>query len=296
MSDPHSLSTNSCSTPTQKIIPAIWCNANATEAAEFYASVFRDAAIVESVSGMAEYISIHGQHFLLINGNDMFAPNASISGMLNFNPLLFGSEAQARAYLDELYEKLSTGGVLMELGEYPFSKRYAWVRDKFGFTWQLMLTDPNEPPSPFVIPSFLFGDDNQFQAKRATDTWIELFPNSSRRSLVPYPPADEAPEDAVMFSEFLLDGHNFSTMDAGRELGFTFTPGVSMVVYCKDQEEIDKYWAVLSKKPEAERCGWCVDEWGVSWQVIPHNINELMSNEETRNKILEMKKIDLMLL
>ena len=118
----------------QFITPAVWCNGIADEAAQFYASVFRDASVVEQVPGVASTVSIHGFRLSLINGDDQYAPNPSISCFLNFDPLLFGSEEQARAYLDELYEQLNTGGVLTELGEYPFSPRYAWVRDRFGMT------------------------------------------------------------------------------------------------------------------------------------------------------------------
>ena len=103
------------------------------EAAQFYTRVFRDASIVEQVPGLTTALSIHGFQLSLINGDDRYVPNQSISCILNFDPLLFGGEAQARAYLDELYEELSTGGVLMELGEYPFSPRYAWVRDRFWY-------------------------------------------------------------------------------------------------------------------------------------------------------------------
>jgi len=126
----------------QHITPAIRCNGNAEEAARFYADVFREGSVVEQVPGYAATVSAHGFRLSLISGGDQDTPNPSISCILNFDPLLFGGEDQARAYLDELYEHLSTGGVLMELGEYPFSPRYAWVRDRFGMTWQLMLTDP----------------------------------------------------------------------------------------------------------------------------------------------------------
>lgn len=128
---------------------ALWCNGSADEAAQFYTRVFRDASIVEQVPGLTTTLSIHGFQLSLINGDDRYVPNQSISCILNFDPLLFGGEAQARAYLDELYEELSTGGVLMELGEYPFSPRYAWVRDRF------LAADAHQPrgrPAPLRHP------------------------------------------------------------------------------------------------------------------------------------------------
>lgn len=277
----------------QVITPAIWCNGTADKAAQFYADVFRDASVTEQVPGLAATVSIHGFKLSLINGGNQYAPNPSISCILNFDPLLFGGEEQARTYLDELYEPLSTGGVLMELGEYPFSPRYAWVRDRFGMTWQLMLTDPDGDPRPFIIPSFMFGGTNHAHAEEATDAWIALFDNARRGALYRYEEGGPLDAGAVMFTDFTLRGTWMAATDSGTFHDFTFTPGVSMIVSCRDQEEIDRYWAGLSAVPEAERCGWCVDRWGVSWQVVPHNIAELMADAATRDKILHMGKIDL---
>ena len=277
----------------QVITPAIWCDGTADEAAQFYADVFRDTSIAEQAPGIAATVSIHGFRLSLINGGNQYAPNPSISCILNFDPLLFGGEEQARAYLDELYKRLSTGGVLMELGEYPFSPRYAWVRDRFGMTWQLMLTDPDGDPRPFVIPSFMFGGTNHANAEEATDAWIALFDNSRRGVLYRYKEGGPLDAGTVMFTDFTLRGTWMAATDSGTFHDFTFTPGVSIIVSCRDQEEIDRYWAGLSAVPEAERCGWCVDRWGVSWQVVPHNIAELMADAATRDKILHMGKIDL---
>ena len=277
----------------QVITPAIWCDGTADEAAQFYADVFRDASIAEQAPGLAATVSIHGFKLSLINGGNQYAPNPSISCILNFDPLLFGGEEQARAYLDELYERLSTGGVLMELGEYPFSPRYAWVRDRFGMTWQLMLTDPDGDPRPFVIPSFMFGGTNHAHAEEATDAWIALFDNARRGALYRYEEGGPLDAGTVMFTDFTLRGTWMAATDSGTFHDFTFTPGVSIIVSCRDQEEIDRYWAGLSAVPEAERCGWCVDRWGVSWQIVPHNIAELMTDAATRDKILHMGKIDL---
>lgn len=277
----------------QLITPAISCDGTADEAARFYADVFREGSVVEQVPGLAATVSIHGFRLSLINGGDQYAPNPSISCILNFDPLLFGSEEQARTYLDELYERLSAGGVLMELGEYPFSQRYAWVRDRFGMTWQLMLTDPAGEPRPFILPSFMFGGTNHANAEEATETWIALFDDSRRGVLYRYEEGGPMAAGTVMFTDFTLRGTWMSARDSGASHDLTFTPGVSMIVSCRDQEEIDRYWTRLSAVPEAGRCGWCVDRWGVSWQVVPDNIAELMADAATREKILQMGKIDL---
>ena len=277
----------------QRIIPAIWCDGTADEAARFYANVFREGSVVEQAPGLAATVSIDGFRLSLINGGDQYAPNPSISCILNFDPLLFGGEDQARAYLDELYERLSGGGVLMELGEYPFSPRYTWVRDRFGMTWQLMLTDPAGEPRPFILPSFMFGGTNHANAEEATEAWIALFDDAHRGALRRYEEGGPMEAGTVMFTDFTLRGTWMTAMDSGAFHDFTFTPGVSMIISCRGQEEIDRYWTGLSAVPEAERCGWCVDRWGVSWQVVPHDIAELMADAATREKILQMDKIDL---
>ena len=277
----------------QLITPAIRCDGTVDEAARFYADVFREGSVVEQVPGLAATVSIHGFQLSLINGGDQYAPNPSISCILNFDPLLFDGEEQARAYLDELYERLSTGGVLMELGEYPFSPRYAWVRDRFGMTWQLMLTDPAGEPRPFILPSFMFGGPNHANAEEATEAWIALFDDAHRGALRRYEEGGPMEAGTIMFTDFTLRGTWMAAMDSGAFHDFTFTPGVSMIVSCRDQEEIDRYWSGLSAATQAERCGWCVDRWGVSWQVVPDNIAELMADAATREKILHMGKIDL---
>lgn len=277
----------------QLITPAIWCDGTADEAARFYADVFREARVVEQVPGYASTVSIYGFQLSLISGGGQDTPNPSISCILNFDPLLFGGEDQARTYLDDLYEHLSAGGVLMELGEYPFSPRYAWVRDRFGMTWQLMLTDPAGEPRPFILPAFMFGGTNHANAEEATEVWIALFDDAHRGALRRYEEGGPMEAGTVMFTDFTLRGTWMAAMDSGASQDLTFTPGVSMIVSCRDQEEIDRYWTGLSAVPEAERCGWCVDRWGVSWQVVPHNIAELMADTATREKLLHMGKIDL---
>ncbi|WP_368492184.1 VOC family protein [Rothia mucilaginosa] len=119
------------------------------------------------------------------------------------------------------------------------------------------------------------------------------FDDAHRGTLYHYPEGSPFEADAVMFTDFNLQGTWMAAADSGAFHDFTFTPGVSVVLSCRTQEEIDYYWEQLSAIPEAERCGWCVDRWGISWQVVPHNIAELMTDKAAREKILLMGKIDL---
>jgi predicted 3-demethylubiquinone-9 3-methyltransferase (glyoxalase superfamily) len=89
--------------------------------------------------------------------------------------------------------------------------------------------------------------------------------------------------------EFELNGMRFVAINAGPE--FKFNESVSFAIACKDQEEIDYYWSELSSVPEAEQCGWCKDKFGLSWQIVPSNIEELMKKPEAYAKLMPMKKI-----
>lgn len=247
-------------------MPAIRCPGNAVEGARALAGVFRDATVVEEHPGAA-VVAVHGTRLCLVDGDDVETPNPSISALLKFDPTALGGEAEAIAYLDELYDRLSVGGVLMPLQEYPFSRRYAWVRDEVGFTWQLMLTDPAAEPRPFLTPSFMFGGVADGNAEPATNAWLDLFHGSGRGDLVRYGAGAPVAEGSVMFTDFRLNEQWFAAMDAGTFHDFTFGPGVSMMVLCRDEAEVERLRAGLSADPAAGRDGSCVDRWGVNWQV-----------------------------
>jgi predicted 3-demethylubiquinone-9 3-methyltransferase (glyoxalase superfamily) len=102
-----------------------------------------------------------------------------------------------------------------------------------------------------------------------------------------------------MFSDYNLSGNWFTAMDGGGEHKFTFNEAISFMVYCQSQEEIDYFWEKLSSVPEAEQCGWCKDKFGLSWQIIPTRMNEMMSqgtpeqNKKVTEAFLKMKKFDI---
>ena len=105
-------------------------------------------------------------------------------------------------------------------------------------------------------------------------------------------------EGGVMFEEYLLDGTWFTAMDAGPEHDFRFNEAVSFIIECEDQAELDHYWTALSSVPESEQCGWCKDKYGLSWQIIPKRLVELMTagGSEKSNKVMrafmKMKKLN----
>ncbi len=182
-----------------------------------------------------------GQHqFTAINAGPEFKINPSISFMLNFDP---SNDDQAREHLDQLWQKLSEGGeVLMPLDAYPFSKRYGWVKDRFGVSWQLILTDPEGEQRPFIIPSLLFTGKNVNRAEEAIHFYVSIFKDASVGELAHYPGDTElAKEGSLMFGDFMLANQWFAAMDSGIEHDFAFNEAISLSVTCKDQAEIDYF-------------------------------------------------------
>jgi len=132
------------------------------------------------------------------------------------------------------------------------------------------------------------------KAKEAAEFYVSVFPNSKIVSTTYYPKEGLADFQKNMAGkelvvEFELGGNHFVGINAGPE--FKFTPAVSFSISCENQAEIDYYWEKLSKVPEAEQCGWCVDQYGLSWQVVPKNVEELLQRPNAFANMMKMKKL-----
>ncbi len=291
----------------QKIIPHLWFDTQAKEAANFYVQAFGgDSKITNAMvlkntpSGDCDVMNFRlgGYEFMAISAGPYFKLNPSISFFVNFDP---SRDVHAQVHLDALWEKLSDGGkALMPLQEYPFSKYYGWIQDKYGVSWQLMLTDPAGEPRPFIIPSLMFTGDNTGKADEAIDFYVSVFKNSKRGMTAPYPPgASPEPDAKIMFAEFMLENQWFTAMDSGHMHTFGFSEAISLLVKCETQEEIDYYWNTLSAHPESEQCGWLKDTYGISWQISPTMMEEVVqSGDEAKiarvtEAFLPMKKFDI---
>mgnify|MGYP001273104417 CR=1 FL=1 len=202
--------------------------------------------------------------------------------------------------VDKLWEALSEGGTeLMALGEYPFSKRYAWVQDRYGLSWQLMLTEGG-PEVQKITPCLLFSGDACGKAEEAVKYYAEVFENAEIGRISRYGEGEAAtPKAKVKHAAFKLEGLAFAAMDNGQDADYTFNEAFSLIINCRDQQEIDYFWEKLSAVPEAESCGWCKDQFGVSWQVLPSNWKEISfggsaeQQQRVNKAMLAMKKIDL---
>ena len=290
----------------QKIIPHLWFDKEAREASNFYTSLFPESRITSTATlhntptGDSDVVSFElaGYQFMAISAGPLFKLNPSISFFLNFDPSI---DKNARTNLDILWAKLSQGGkVLMPLDKYPFSEHYGWIQDKYGLSWQLILSNPEGEKRPFIVPSLMFVGDVCGKAEEAINFYLTVFKDSKRGVTARYPKGTEPnKEGTLMFADFMLENQWFTAMDSAGEHHFAFNEALSLMVFCDSQEEIDYYWEKLSAVPESEQCGWLKDKYGVSWQVTPTALQEMMKNG-TREQIdrvtqafLPMKKFDI---
>ncbi len=231
---------------------------------------------------------LSGYRFIAINADTTFKPNPSIS---------FFYTCDSKEESDDLWQKLSEGGkTLMELDKYPFSDYYGWVQDKFGYSWQLMLNKPEGDKRPKIVPSLMFTKDKLGKAEDAMKLYTSIIKDSEISNNLNRYPAGMKPdrEGMIMYADFRLFDQWFAVMDSGVDgQDFTFTPALSLMITCKDQAEIDYYWERLSAVPAAEQCGWLQDTFGVSWQVAPENMEELMKLPGAFKRMMDMKKLDI---
>jgi predicted 3-demethylubiquinone-9 3-methyltransferase (glyoxalase superfamily) len=291
---------------TQKIIPHLWYNQEAKEAARFYTSIFPDSEITfettlhNTPSGDVDSVgfTIWGYKFMAISAGPLFQFNPSVSFLVNFDPSRY---TDARRNIDLIWEKLSQqGNILMPLEKYPFSERYGWIQDKFGLSWQLMLTNPQGEPRPTIIPTMMFVGNNCGKAEEAIKFYQSIFKDSKIGAMHRYGPSN-APdkEGTIMFADFMLESQWMAAMDSAHEHKFAFNEAISFMVKCDNQKEIDYYWEKLSAVPEAEQCGWLKDKFGLSWQVVPEIMNEMMLKgtreqiDKVTDTFLKMKKLEI---
>lgn len=283
----------------KKIIPHLWFDKEAKEAALFYAGVFPDSSYLDSIiientpSGNSEIVrfSLSGIDFEAISAGPYFKFNPSINLLVHCN---------TESELKSIWKELKEGGMEhMPLGEYPFSKLYSWVQDKYGLNWQLLLNDQGSYAQK-IVPSLMFSKDVCGRAQEAIEFYRSVF-NDSNLNIISYYNEGEAPNSKAIinYSSMNIQCFEINLMDNAMEADFTFNEAFSIIIRCKDQEEIDYYWSRLSAVPDAEACGWLKDKFGVSWQVVPDNMDDILfggSKEEIERvteAFLRMKKFDL---
>ncbi|MGL4759339.1 MAG: VOC family protein [Patescibacteria group bacterium] len=278
----------------------LWFDTEAKNAADFYLSVFSSNAsiinksIINSNSNN-EYdffeMKIHNQELILISAGPFFKKNSSISMFVNYS-----TEEELR----EIYNKLSEGSkILMELGKYDFSPLYSWIEDKYGVSWQLIY-DPQNQYNQVIEPCFLFTNEACGKAKEAMELYTKALPNSSIKTLVNYPQGVEGQStNNLMYGVLDLNGYTLIFMDSSLEHDFNFNEGVSVLLNVENQTEFDNCYKYLSDAIESEQCGWVKDKYGISWQIQPIQLVDIMrsSNVESKNKVIQkiltMKRLEI---
>ena len=279
----------------QKITPFLWFEDHAEEAMNFYVSVFDDSHIITinrykegSMKGkvLTGEFQLEGQQFIALDGGPEFAFTPAVS--------LFVNCASERK-LDRYYTQLVDGGsVRMPLKKYSFGEKYAWVIDKYGVSWQLYL----DSHTPNILPCLMFICEKHGKTEEAIDFYTSLFEKSAILSIAHYDVLDDAPGGTIKYGRFLLHNQEFLAFDSHQDHDFSITGAVSFYVDCENQEEVDKLWNALSQEGEIMQCGWIADKYGVTWQIVPTALPEMLNDPdpEKANRVydamLKMKKFD----
>ncbi len=291
----------------QKITPNLWFDRQAEEAAKFYVSVLKNSRVGRitraSIAGfeihglpegtvMTIEFEIEGQKFIAINGGPLFKFTPAVSFLIACN---------TKKEVDAIWEKLSEGGTaLMELGEYPFSEKYGWTLDRYGLSWQIMFIGDHKMNQK-ITPTLMFVGEQCGKAEAALNFYTAVFNNAKIGNILRYGKG-EGPdkEGTIKHAAFTLENQGFAAMDSARNHNFTFNEAISFMVECGTQEEIDNYWGKLTAGGGQESmCGWLKDKFGVSWQVSPTILGEMLRDhdkkkvERVTNAFLKMKKFDI---
>ncbi|AVF48564.1 hypothetical protein CMT89_06710 [Elizabethkingia anophelis] len=252
------------------IFPCLWCNGDAKESAEFYCQVFGGKITVDTP--VVINIELFGQKLMLLNAGPQFEKNPSISFLINC-----ASEEDVQHYWDQLSEG---GMVLMELDSYPWSKKYGWIKDKYGTTWQLYFGEMQEQR---LVPTLMFMHRNNGKAMEAMEFYTSTFPESKIEGVLKYKDGGENGEDPenVQHAQFVINNYMLSCMDSSLDHKFDFNEGISLVIMTNDQKETDHLWnTLISGGGRESMCGWLKDQYGVSWQIVPKKLIELMNDTD----------------
>ncbi|HEX9981918.1 MAG TPA: VOC family protein [Thermoanaerobaculia bacterium] len=283
----------------EKITPHLWFGTEAKEAGAFYTSLFAGSSVKSTTtlhntpSGSVDVVTIDlaGHELTLLSAGPLFKFTPAISFLV---------ACETKEEVDELWSKLSPGGsALMELGSYPFSEHYGWIQDRYGLSWQVMQARW-QPIRQKITPTLMFTGEQAGKAEEAIAFYTSVFHDSKSDSILRYGAGEEPDkEGTVKHAVFTLEGQDFAAMDSAHPHGFGFNEAISLQVHCDTQQEIDYYWDKLSADPKAEQCGWLKDRFGLSWQVVPTEMDEMLAtNDQARiarvtEAFLKMKKFDL---
>lgn len=291
---------------SQKIVPCLWFDHQAEDAATLYTSLFPNSSIdslmrygdvvhdpstMKPGSVMTSSLTLAGFKMTMLNGGPLFKFTPAIS---------FYVTCDDEATLDKIWAGLvQDGTILMPLGEYPWSQKFGWLQDRFGLTWQLGLGKIAEA-GQMIAPFFLFTGAQHARAEEATRLYTSLFSGSQIDGILHYTEGEHQPAGTVKHVQFGLAGEKFMATDSNLSHGFTFNEALSLQILCQSQAEVDHYWAsLIADGGEAGPCGWLKDKFGVSWQVTPTALYDMLQDpdplkaQRATKAMLSMSKFDI---
>jgi predicted 3-demethylubiquinone-9 3-methyltransferase (glyoxalase superfamily) len=282
-----------------KITTHLWFDKEARDAGKLYTSLFKDSKVKNTTtldgtpSGSVDVVTVDlaGQEFTLLSAGPLFKFTPAVSFLV---------ACRTKGETDELWKVLEKGGsALMELGQYPFSERYGWLQDRYGLSWQIMFMG-DRPIRQKITPTLMFVGDVAGKAEEAINFYTSVFHDAKVGDILRHGKG-EGPdrEGTIKHAAFTLEEGEFAAMDSAHRHNFTFNEAISFMVHCETQDEIDYYSDRLSADPTAERCGWLKDKYGLSWQIVPNVMDEMMRSKDKKKMarvteaFLKMRRFDI---
>jgi predicted 3-demethylubiquinone-9 3-methyltransferase (glyoxalase superfamily) len=272
-----------------KIMPCLWFDSEAEEAAKLYTSIFANSRINQISryteagrdkhgrdpgSVMVVEFELDGLTFIALNGGPLFKFSEAVS---------FQVMCDTQEEIDHFRSRLSEGGRVSQGG---------WLKDKFGLSWQIVKARRQHR----ITPCLWFDTDGEDAAK----FYISIFANSRIQDISRYTEAGREfhrrEPGSVMLVAFELDGQGFAALNGGPQ--FKFSEAVGFQVMCDSQAEIDEFWTRLTDGGRESQCGWLKDRFGLSWQIVPAVLPQLLKeagdrSEKIMGAVMQMKKFDL---
>ena len=282
----------------QSIAPCLWFDTQAEEATNFYVSLFPSSRILHvdryadigpepAASVVVVEFELNGRPFQAFNGGPLFPHSPAISFFVTCSS----------DEVDRLWASLIEGGMaLMPLDAYPISEKFGWVQDRYGVNWQLSAT--NAPLA--ITPKLTFVGDNFGRVEEALGFYTSVFQDAHIDDIDRFGPGTHDPEGAIAHARFTIEGQPFMAMESSWDHAWGFTEALSLAIECADEQQVDHYWdALISGGGEPSQCGWLEDKYGVSWQVVPRRLIELLRDPDRERaglamrKMLQMTKLDI---
>ncbi len=268
---------------TSPIVPCLWFDDRADEAASFYTNLFPNGRIDRIArypdiktpaakppgSVLTVDFQIADLRFTALNGGPQIVKNPSVSFFVHVDTIDEANRLHAALVED--------GMELMPLGAYPWSERYAWVQDRFGTSWQIC--KGRDPGDSIIVPFLMFSGKVGGRAKEAMNLFTKIFEGGRIERMTEHP-KEAAPEGWISESRFRIAGQQMAAFDSPIEHAFGFNEGISLQVMCKDQRELDHHWNALVEGGRPGPCGWLTDRFGISWQIVPEQLADWMTSDD----------------